>query len=295
MTMSGIRALVARHPARAYFALTFALSWGGVLLVIGGPQGMWGVKAENNPLFALVLVAMVAGPSVSGVLLTALLDGREGVRGLLIRLLRWRVGVRWYATGLLAAPLAAAAVTSVLALVSPEFLPGIAVADDRLGLVLLGVAVGLTAGVFEEIGWTGFAVPHLRRRHGVVATGLIVGVLWSAWHLLVVIWGIGDRAGTVPLSVFLIVDGLAGLPAFRVLMVFVYDRTDSLLLGILMHVSITAATLLLTPRTTGWHLLLHGVLFAAAVWGVAGAAAIAVQHRAGLAEDELGATRGTAR
>jgi hypothetical protein len=37
------------------------------------------------------------------------------------------------------------------------------------------------------------------------------------------------------------------------------------------------------------------VLFAAAVWGVAGAAAIAVQHRAGLAEDELGATRGTAR
>jgi membrane protease YdiL (CAAX protease family) len=182
---------------------------------------------------------------------------------------------------LLAAPLAATAVTLTLAFVSPEFLPGIAVANDRIALTLLGVAVGVTAGVFEEIGWTGFAVPNLRRRYGVVTTGLIAGVLWSAWHALVVIWGIGDRAGNVPLAVFMIVDGLAGLPAFRVLMVLVYDRTQSLLLGTLMHVSITATTLVLTPRTTGLNLLIYGVLFAATVWGVAGAAGAAMHRQAG--------------
>ena len=33
-------------------------------------------------------------------------------------------------------------------------------------------------GFFEELGWTGFAIPTLMRlRYGVLGTGLIVGVL----------------------------------------------------------------------------------------------------------------------
>lgn len=40
----------------------------------------------------------------------------------------------------------------------------------------------------------------------------------------------------------MIVDGLAGLPAFRVLMVWVYHRTESLLVAMLMHTSLTATT-----------------------------------------------------
>jgi membrane protease YdiL (CAAX protease family) len=129
--------------------------------------------------------------------------------------------------------------------------------------------------MFEELGWTGFAIPRLNRRFGALAAGLVVGVLWSAWHVLVVIWGIGDRAGAVPLAVFMVVDGLAGLPAFRVLMVLVYDRTESLLLGMLMHASLTATALIVTPLATGLQLLAYGVAFAAAVWLVIGAIAVA--------------------
>jgi len=97
--------------------------------------------------------------------------------------------------------------------------------------------------------------------------------LWSAWHVLVVTWGIGDRAGALPVALFVIVDGVAGLPAFRVLMVWVYDRTRSLFVAMLMHVSLTACTLILTPRTTGLALLAYSLLFAAAVWVVIGAIA----------------------
>jgi membrane protease YdiL (CAAX protease family) len=44
----------------------------------------------------------------------------------------------------------------------------------------MGIAVGLTAGIFEELGWTGFAVPALLGvRYGVLGTGLMVGVLWG--------------------------------------------------------------------------------------------------------------------
>jgi membrane protease YdiL (CAAX protease family) len=146
--------------------------------------------------------------------------------------------------------------------------------------VLLGLAVAFVAGVFEELGWTGFAIPELRRSYGVVTTGLIVGLLWSAWHLLVAVWGIGDRAGTIPLALYVLLDTFSALPAFRVLMVWVYDRTESLLMGILMHVSITASTLILWPVTKGAPLLMADFAFAAAVWMVIAVIALASsQHR----------------
>ena len=276
--MTTIQALVARHPVATYFVLTFAISWGGVLLVIGGPSGMTGTKAQDNPLFPFAVLAMLAGPSVTGLLLTALIDGRPGLRECRSRLLTWRVGVRWYAVALLAAPFLATAITLTLSLASYEFLPGIVVTNDRAAVLLLGLVVGLTAGFFEELGWTGFAIPRLKERYGVLATGLIVGVLWSAWHALVVIWGIGDRAGTIPTASFMILDGLGVLPAFRVLMVWVYDRTESLFVGILMHVSITACALVLTPQTTGVLLLAYGLAFAAAMWAIIAAVGVGNRH-----------------
>jgi membrane protease YdiL (CAAX protease family) len=271
--MTRLKALITNHAVAAYFILTFAISWGGVLTVVGGPAGLSGPMAQDNPRFPFVVLAMLAGPSVTGLLLTGLVDGRRGLGRFGSRLLEWRVGVRWYAVALLAAPLLATAITLTLSLLSPEFLPTIAVADDKAAVLVLGLVVALTAGFFEELGWTGFAIPRLKMRHGVVVTGLIVGVLWSAWHLLVTIWGVGDRAGTLPLALFLIVDGLAGLPAFRVLMVWVYDRTESLFLGMLMHVSITATTVILTPRTSGLSLLAYGLVFAGAVWAIFAATA----------------------
>jgi membrane protease YdiL (CAAX protease family) len=218
---------------------------------------------------------MVAGPSVAGILLTALIDGKQGLRRFRTRLLKWRVGIRWYVIALLASPLVATATTLTLSRFSPEFLPGLVVADDRVAVLMVGLIVGLIAGFFEELGWTGFAIPRLKLHYSAVASGLIVGLLWSAWHLLVVVWGIGERAGPIPLAVFVIVDGLAGLPAFRVLMVLIYDRTESLLVGMLMHVSLTATTLILTPLTTGVQLLAYWLAFAVAVWVVIAAIHIA--------------------
>jgi membrane protease YdiL (CAAX protease family) len=270
--MPAITAIIRSHPVASYFALTFGISWGGVLLIVGGPTGMAGVKAHDNPLFPFAVVAMLAGPSLTGLLLTSVIDGRAGLRNLRTRLFTWRRNFRWYAIAVLAAPLVATAVALTLSLLSTNFLPGIVAANDKAAVLLLGAVVGISAGFFEELGWTGFAVPRIRQRHGVLASGLIVGVLWSAWHFLVVAWGVGDRAGAVPLTVFMIVDSLAGLPAFRVLMVWLYDRTESLFLAMLMHVSITATTLIVTPDTTGVDLLAYGLTFAATLWVVIAAA-----------------------
>jgi len=274
--MAIIKAFIKKHALPAYFALTFAISWGAVLVVIGGPGGLRGTTAQSDPLFPFVYLAMLAGPSAAGILLTSLVDGRAGLRELMGRLLERHVDARWWAVALLTAPLLITATLLTLSLASPTFLPGILTSPGKASLLLFGIAVGLGAGCFEELGWTGFAVPGLMRRYGVLTTGLIAGGLWGAWHFLVVVWGIGSSAGTLPLALFVPLDLFAFLPAYRVLMVWLYDRTESLLVAMLMHASLTASMLILGPLAiSGGTLLTYELVFAAALWVVVAAVVVA--------------------
>lgn len=275
--MAAMKAFVERNPLSTFYTLVFAVSWGGILLVIGGPAEIPAPAAEGERLFPLVYLAMLAGPILAAILLTGLLGGRAGLHEYLARLFRWRVGGRWYAVALLTAPLAVLGTLLPLSLSFREFLPGIFATGGKASLLLSGVAVGLGAG-FEELGWTGFATPALRRRHSVLATGLVVGVLWGAWHFLVTLWGSGTPSGALSLELFLpaLVFYAAVLPVFRVLMVWVYDRTESLLVGMLMHASLTASVpFILMPNVNGVQLIAWYGLLTAALWVVVGAVAIA--------------------
>jgi membrane protease YdiL (CAAX protease family) len=272
--MTTIKAFIKSHPLLSYFALVFAISWGAVLIVVG-PSGFLGTKEIPQGLEPFLYVAMVLGPSVAGILFTGLLHGRAGLREFGSRLLRWRVGARWYAVALLTAPLLMMSVLLALSLTSPVYLPGIFITDDKASVLLSAVAGGLVAGIFEELGWTGFAIPKMRLRHGVLATGLAVGVLWGAWHFPL-FSGSSVTSGVVPPALYLLVLLFSVLPAFRVLMVWVYDRTGSLLVAILMHVSLTASTLIFMPlATSGVTAVSYDLVLAAALWVVVGVVALA--------------------
>jgi uncharacterized protein len=279
--MKTIKAFIKRHPLLSYFILAFAISWGGILIAVGlGPGGFSATPQQLQMAVPYAVPAMILGPSVAGILLTGLLYGRPGLREFRSRLLRWRVGARWYAVALLTAPLSMMAVLLALSLVSPEFLPRIFTAGDKPILLLTGIAVGLVAGIFEELGWTGFAVPTLLRlRYGVLSTGLIVGVLWGAWHLPINFWGSGVTVGELSLAIFLpswLLGILVGsLTAYRVLMVWVYERTGSLLVAVLMHVSLAAFTFILTPPLGGVPYWVIGFAYAAALWVIVAVVAVA--------------------
>jgi membrane protease YdiL (CAAX protease family) len=270
--MVTLKAVITKHPVAAYFALTFAISWGGFVAVVG-PGGFPGSGSQFDALLPFVASAMLAGPAVAGVLLTGLVSGKAGLRDLGSRLLRWQVGALWYAAALLPAPVLAAAVLFALSLRSPIF-----TAENSAPILLAGLSAGVMT-VFEELGWTGFAVPRLRRRYGVFSTGLILGVVWGAWHLLQGLWIGGTYAGSLPLAVFVplsFIVGTAQLTAYRVLMVWVYDRTQSLLVATLMHASLTASTIFIfTPVATGVSVLIYSATLAAALWIVVAAVAVA--------------------
>jgi len=259
---------IKRHSLLIYFTLTFIISWGAVL-ILAGPNGI--PVAEDQ---AVVLgMALLLGPSVAGILLTGLTSGRDGFRKLLSHLLRWRVSARWYAVALLTAPLSAVVVLLVLSLFSPEFTPLIFISDDKASLILMGLVAGLMVGCFEELGWTGFAIPLMRLRYSVFTTGLTVGLLWGAWHFIM-FWESDSFSGAFPLAI-LLVRLFSWLPAYRILMVWVYDRTESLLVVMLMHVSLVAAMIFFDPPMTGRGLLTYLLARAAVLWVIVAAVTVA--------------------
>ena len=271
--MTATSTFAMRHHVVTYFILTFLISWGGIAVVLG-PGAFTGATAPIEALLPLVYLAMFAGPSVAGILMTVLVDGRAGLHDLRSRLLRWRVDVRWYVVALLTAPLVVMAVLLPLSRSSAGFLPGIFASDDKASLLVIGLAAGLMTGVCEELGWTGFVIPRLRLRYGVLTTGIIVGLLWGAWHFP--LFSGGDPSGALPLALFLPVQLFTFLPAYRVLMVWVYDRTGTLLVAMLMHVSLTATTLILQPLdVAGMRALTYNLVLTAVLWLLIAAVAMA--------------------
>jgi membrane protease YdiL (CAAX protease family) len=283
--VADLRAFVRRHPAGSYFILTFAISWGGFFLV-GGRGFFAGTNWQDDPLFVFAVTALLIGPPVAGVVLTSLVKGRAGFRELAARLLKWRVGIRWYAVALLTAPLAMTVVLLALSLLSPKFLPA-PVTTGEFAPLLLGIGVGLAGGFLEELGWTGFAIPSLRSRRGVLATGLIVGVLWAAWHLPQGLWTASASSGPIPPILFVIVGFLSSyLLPYRILMVWVYDRTGSLLVAILMHASLIASSIsgfgLVPPSISGVPFLIMFLAFTGLLWLIV--AAVTAFHRGQLTQ-----------
>src|SRR5512144_1164382 len=115
-----IKAFVQRYPVTAYFGLAFLISWGSGLIVLGPKL----IRHDIHPLDALLLFPiLVIGVALTGVLLTAIVDGRRGVRDLFARIGHWRVGILWYAAILIPPVLITTVLLAFRVLVSPSFSP----------------------------------------------------------------------------------------------------------------------------------------------------------------------------
>jgi uncharacterized protein len=166
----------------AFFVLTFAITWGlGACYALFPTQleELFGKISAANPLFFVAVYA----PSLSAIVVTAYTSGASGLRELLSRLLRWRVGLKWYLTVILGVPLlllTSAALSAWFSGESLEFGPR----NWRLALYTLLISLLTDPGPFgEELGWRGFALPRLLERRSALSASLILGLIWGLWHL----------------------------------------------------------------------------------------------------------------
>jgi membrane protease YdiL (CAAX protease family) len=288
--MTTTTAFIKRHLVLTYYILVFVISWGGILILIGGPGNIPGTKEQAEKLFIPALLVMFSGPFVSGILMNFFVDGKEGLRNLLLRLLQWRVKARWYAVAVLTGPLLVAAVLFTLSIFDKAFLPGIVTTNDKIGSLIFGIGWGLVGGgLLEETGWTGFAVPKLRRRYSILSTGLVVGILWGIWHFMIAFWA-SNYLGGVDSWIMFVAGFLAfyllALPAYRVLLVWVFDRTgENLPMIMLMHAFLSASTLIFQPSAAGAIAFIWNFVLGIVLWIVV--AIVAVKNRGQLSRQRL--------
>jgi membrane protease YdiL (CAAX protease family) len=250
------RVFVSRHPVTIYFAATFAISWSGALLVAAPALSRGEPVSKMAGL--LMFPAMLLGPCVTGIVLTGIIRGTSGMKDLLARMVRIRVG-RWYAALLIPPGLILTVLLCFDKYVSSVYAPN---------KFLIGIAFGVTAGFLEEIGWTGFAFPAMAARHCSFSAAVLLGMLWGLWHLPVI-----DFLGTTtPHGSYLLPYFLAftvAMTAVRVLICWLHSNTRSIFLAQLMHASSTGSLVVLSPAhvTAGQEVLWYTV-YAWCLWGV---------------------------
>jgi uncharacterized protein len=83
---SNQEAIIRRYPVVTYFALTFLISWTGAL-VVAAP---YLIRLQPLPQVTGILMfpVMLLGPSLAGIVLTRIVDGKSGLRVLFSQMFR---------------------------------------------------------------------------------------------------------------------------------------------------------------------------------------------------------------
>lgn len=257
--MNSIITLISKYKIATYFILTFIISWGAIQLLIG---------FENLPLTGdqvpIIGMALLLGPFFSSLILTILINGKHDLANLLSGFTRWRVNSRWYIFVLLIAPLSSLLVLSGLSIFSPNYSAVFMSNGFTVNIIIIGIISGLMVAFFEEFGWTGFAVPALLDKNSFLKTGFIVGIVWGIWHLPPFL---NENSFSSSVAfVILLAQLFSWLPAFRILMIWAYQKTESLMLIVLMHTSLVFSMMVIEPQLEGSSLLSFIIVKALLLW-----------------------------
>jgi uncharacterized protein len=261
--LTDLSSVVKRHSIITFFVLAYALSWWAWVL--------YALELFPNPIASF-------GPFLAALVVLMLARGKTGVVGLLRRMVRWRVALRWYAVALLLPAVLALAATVLNILLgaqapSSSELGGWTGLFSTFAFVLLIPGLG---GAWEEPGWRGYALPRLQTGRSALFASLILGVLIVGWHLPLMV------VGQVHYSDILLI--IAAVVVFN----WVFNNASgSVLIIMLMHAMNNAVSgSFISPMFSGadsvrqsWMLAVVWSIAAIVVVVVAGPAHLSRKHR----------------
>lgn len=128
-------------------------------------------------VFVFVIIGGLS-PTIAAIAVARLELGKGGSKYLFSQFVRSGFSKWWLLlTALLPLALASCAVTLW------------SISGGRYSLELVRLAefppllvVNFLMNMWEEIGWRGYALPALQKRHSIITSSLLVGIFWAIWH-----------------------------------------------------------------------------------------------------------------
>jgi membrane protease YdiL (CAAX protease family) len=162
---------IMQHQLLTFFVMSYAIIFAATF------SSMW----FNIPFLGVLWFLAVFSPTISALAISAITGGMPAVKQLLQGYTRWKVSWRWYlgALSLLLIPLAVALIYKSLGNQTQGLAPG-ATAASMLGQLIFTFFSGPFS---EEAGWRGFALPRLQEKYNALVSSLILGVIWTCWHI----------------------------------------------------------------------------------------------------------------
>jgi uncharacterized protein len=238
---SSLVRLVARRPVAAFLVMLYAITWSVFLPVVLQARGLLALPidlSEGLAFNAVLAIASILGIALPALLVTAATSGKAGVRELLSRCLRWRVGVHWYLIALLGFLAAMLLVASVVP--GPAPLETLAQKWPHLFTLFLPEVLlpFLFIQLFEEAGWTGFMQHTLQERRGPLLASILVAPAFVVQHLPIILMDASVGLGSVIIVGALVVVAVF----FRIVVMWLYNGSGrSVLVVALFHSAYNSA------------------------------------------------------
>jgi membrane protease YdiL (CAAX protease family) len=238
MRFAKMKNMIRNNRLKVYFAIAFIWSWGWWAGLIFSTPSDAILTGNLPPSFIFFALLGGFGPSLSGILVSLLANGKHEVKETLAGLKSVRFSLVWYAASLLTVPLLIVAQTGLQAVT------GRSVTFEVSGLMLImGFIWPLFSSFGEEIGWRGFALPKLQKRYGIRSASLILGLVWGLWHLPSDYIAYSSY-GWLFIPLFILIGPIT-LTAHSVIMTLIYNKTKgSLVAMIIYHFTITFTSIL---------------------------------------------------
>jgi hypothetical protein len=248
-------------PLAAYLLLTFGSAW-----LVWSSLLVAKYMRLTLPVPSIVIITLgTFAPSITTLFLTWRYAGRIELRRLLGRALIWRASPILYLfviVGPALIILLAMGIHILLGGTVPNYVPfgarWLIVAVNFVLVLLIGGPLG------EEFGWRGFALPALEMRFNPLCASLILGIIWTVWHLPLFFIS-GSAQNSMPFWLY----ALLTIP-LTILITWVYHGSgDSLLLVMLFHAAVNtwSGPLMISPEAAGSTRPL--VLVVILTWGLA--------------------------
>lgn len=226
------------NSLRAYFVTAILIPIIAAIMITWKEGLQTGLVITQLSVWDLVVfMAMVHAPTIAAVIVLFKDEGLSGINNLFRQLKYWKFPLKWYLVALLLFPLAILTGLFFMGLFSPSYAP-------VFSLSILAIATILST-LWEEIGWTGYATPRMLNRFSPLKTGVYLGIIHTFFHLAADYWGAGIFFGRFYLAHFLL--WMVGLIVLRIIIMWIYVRTKSLVLGWLTHFSYTGGQVILVP------------------------------------------------